>query len=243
MIKSILTLILLLFIFPAAAQENIDRNIKQIQKEKYNNEVCLDFLDEEDLQKKGENIVQIIIVRHGEPAMVKKGWKNRDQAVRYTEMYDSVGVYDFNKMPVCLQAQELDTVYTSKLPRAIDTAEKTVGDEFIIQQDARFNEFERKVIKFPNIKLPGKFWSITTRLVWMMGFNHKGIESFSEAKKRAKKSALYLDDKAISDGKAVLFAHGFLNKYIKKYLKKEGYKVINFDGQKYLGAYYFYKVK
>lgn len=241
MIKTISTLIFFLLLFPALAQEHINREIKQLQKDKFKNDLCLDFINLEDLSENVQGLVQIIIVRHGEPAMEKKGWINRDQAIRYTEMYDSVGVYDFDKKPVCLQPQELDTVYTSKLPRAIDTAEKTLGGEFVIQHEARFNEFERKVIKFPNIKLPRKFWSITTRLVWMMGFNHKGIESFSDAKKRARKSALYLDGKARNNGKTLLFAHGFLNKYVKKYLKKEGYRVLNLDGQKYLGAYYFYK--
>jgi hypothetical protein len=62
------------------------------------------------------------------------------------------------------------------------------------------------------------------------------------AKDRAKEAALFLDRRAQRDRKALLFAHGFLNRYIKKYLKEEGYEVVNLEGQKYLGAYYFYKI-
>ena len=77
----------------------------------------------------------------------------------------------------------------------------------------------------------------------MMGFNKKDIESFSRAKDRSRRAAFFLNDKAESYGKAVLFSHGFLNKYIKKYLKKEGYRAVNLNGQKYLEAYYFYRIK
>jgi hypothetical protein len=75
-----------------------------------------------------------------------------------------------------------------------------------------------------------------------MGFNKKGIESFSQAKERARRAAFFLDDKAEINGKTVLFSHGFLNKYINRYLKREGYKSVDLNGQKYLGAYYFYKI-
>ena len=226
------------------AQDKNLKDIKQIQLDKFKQGVCLDFVREIDLPEFNETEVQqIFIIRHGEPAMNKKGWKNRKEAIKYMEMYDSVGVYDFDKKPICLREIDLKVVYTSKLPRAMDTAEKTFGDTVPSDSYALFNEFERKVIKFPNIKLPRKFWSITTRMVWMMGMNKKGIESFSQAKNRSRRAAFFLDDKAENNEKVVLFSHGFLNRYVKKYLKKQGYKLVNLEGQNYLGSYYFYKIK
>lgn len=242
MIRVTSTIFLLLFISSSYAQGNLEKEIKDFQLDRFYNETCLDFVRSTDFPDFSGNISQIIIIRHGEPAMNKGGWKDRDEAIGYTEKYDSVGVYDFEKKPICMRSNELDTVFTSKLPRAINTAEKTLGDEYYLENMELFNEFERKIIKFPNIKLPRQFWSITTRGVWMMGFNHGGIESFSEAKARAHKAASFLDQQAVNHGKSLLFAHGFLNKYVKRYLKKSGYKVVDMDGQKYLGAYYFYKV-
>lgn len=242
MIKATTTLALFLFLSPCLAQKHLVREIKHIQLEKFNNEICLDFVRVVDNLEIDDTFKQIIIIRHGEPAMNKNGWKDRDEAIRYTEMYDSVGVYDFDRKPICLRDNDINTVFTSKLPRAINTAEKTLSNEFPIESMELFNEFERKIIKFPNIKLPRNFWSVSTRMVWMMGFNDQGIESFSQAKQRANEAAFFLDEEAGKYGKALLFSHGFLNKYIKKYLKKSGYKVIDLDGQKYLGAYYFYKV-
>jgi hypothetical protein len=226
------------------AQESLLSKIRQLQQERFNDGECLDFVRAGDLEGLDEGqLQQIIIIRHGEPAMNKKGWKNRNEAIRYTEMYDSVGVYHFDEKPVCLRNYDETFIFTSKLPRAINTAEKTIGDDGQFESLVLFNEFERKVIEFPNIKLPRQFWSITTRAVWMMGFNDKGIESFGQAKSRADRAAVFLDEKTKTNEKVLLFAHGFLNKYVKKTLKKSGYKTLDFNGQKYLGAYYFYKLK
>jgi len=242
MIKATTTLALFLFLSPCLAQKDLEREIKQIQLEKFYDEICLDFVRPTDIHQIDSGVKQIIIIRHGEPAMNKNGWKDRDEAIRYTKMYDSVGVYDFDRKPICLRNDDLNIVFTSELPRAINTAEKTFIHEFPMESMELFNEFERKIINFPNIKLPRQFWSVTTRMVWMMGFNDKGIESFSQAKHRANEAAVFLDEEAKKYGKTLLFSHGFLNKYIKRYLMKSGYKVIDLDGQKYLGAYYFYKV-
>ena len=243
MYKLITTLFLLFVFTDFSAQSHVKKEISKFQKGRFNNGICLDFIRDHDLPGIEDSIIeQIIIIRHGEPAMNKKGWKNRKEAIRYTEMYDSVGVYDFEEKPICLRENDLSVVYTSNLPRAINTAEKTFDGEMRLEPMGLFNEFERKVIKFPNIKLPRQFWSVTTRIVWMMGFNKKGIESFSDAKHRSERAAQFLDNNAGGSGKTVLFAHGFLNKYVKRYLKKSGFKVVNLDGQEYLGAYYFYKI-
>jgi broad specificity phosphatase PhoE len=226
------------------AQENLPARIRRHQLENFKAGDCLDFIRTGDLENLDEGrLQQIIIIRHGEPAMNKKGWKNRKEAIRYTEMYDSVGVYNFDTNPICLRNFDKTRIFTSTLPRAINTAEKTILGNGKFQSLAIFNEFERKIIQFPNIKLPRQFWSITTRTVWMMGFNDRGIESFGEAKARAGRAATILDEAAQSGDKVLLFAHGFLNKYVKRYLKKSGYTTLDLDGQKYLGAYYFCKTK
>ena len=226
------------------AQQDVLKKIEDIQLNKFLDDQCLDFVRKGDIQTdKYDTLLQIILIRHGEPAFNKKGWRNRDEAIEYIKKYDAVGVYHFDHKPVCFREDEPTLVFTSKLPRAIDTADKTFGKAYQIKSKSLFNEFERKVIKFPNLKLPGKFWSVTSRVIWILGFNHKGIESFSEARARSREAAIFLDQNTQKYAKTILFSHGFLNRYIKKELKKSGYKVIDMDGQKYLGAYYFYKVK
>lgn len=227
----------------AYCQENIFREIKKIQIGNFKNGSCLEFIHQDDLPTfEISHLQQVIIIRHGEPALNKKGCKNRQEAIRFTEMYDSVGVYDFEEKPICLSETEVNVVYTSKLPRAINTAEKTVAEAVPMESYKFFNEFERKVMCFPNVKMPRRFWSITSGFLWILGCNHKGIETFTEAKNRSKRAAFFLDDKAENHGKAVLFSHGFLNRFINRYMKKLGYKSLNLNGKKYLGAYYFYKI-
>ncbi len=241
--KSILFLCMFI-VYAAYGQKNVFDKIREFQRARFENGDCLDFVREGDIADLNiEQLEQIIIIRHGEPALDKGGWKNREEAILYTKMYDAVGVYDFDKKPICLRASDLSVVYTSRLPRAINTAEKTLNGSIPMMQLELFNEFERKIIKFPNIRLPRKFWSVTTRLVWIMGGNHKGIETFTEAKSRAGIAASFLDKRAKRNGKTLLFAHGFLNKYIKKYLRQSGYESLSFHGQQYLGAYYFYRIK
>ena len=93
MIKVLSTFILFSALGPVFAQNTIDRQIRRIQLERFDHEVCLDFIRPGDLADNNLRIDQIIIIRHGEPAMDKKGWKDRDEAIRYVKMYDSVGVY------------------------------------------------------------------------------------------------------------------------------------------------------
>ena len=243
MIKVAATYFFCLMLSLSVAQPNLVKEIKEIQLDNLYNESCLDFIRTSDVPDHDiSGLQQIIIIRHGEPAMNKRGWKSRDEAIQYAKMYDSVGIYDFDQKPICLRENDLDTIYTSLLPRAIDTAEKTMGDSTLLAKDALFNEFERKIIRFPNIVLPRQFWSVASRSLWIIGFNNKGIESFSEARERSRKAARFLDEKSNDYGKVLLFAHGFMNKFIKKYLRKMGYNTIDLDGQEYLGAYYFYKI-
>ena len=194
----------------AFGQLNKHNEIKDFHRHRFQSGECLDFIRDGDINGfNGDELQQIIIIRHGEPAMNKKGWKNRKEAIAYTKMYDAVGIYNFEKKPICLRAYDIPLIYTSRLPRAINTAERTIEGELPILQLDLFNEFERKIIKFPNIKLPMKFWSVTSRMVWIIGFNNWGIESFREAKERAQRAAYYLDNKAERNRKTVLFAHGF----------------------------------
>ncbi len=238
-----LTCIFILFGYFATAQQGITKKIKDIQRAKLKAGACTDFIRVEDLPElNNTKINQIFIIRHGEPALEKNKWLNRDMAINYAKMYDLVGVYNFDTKPICLRAKnEIRKVYSSNLQRTIDTAEKTFDQSIIVEPHAGFNEFERSEIKFLNIKLPRQFWSISARSTWILGINKRGIESFSQAKDRSRRAAFFLNDDANNHGKTMLFSHGFINKYIKRYLKKLGYHSVNLKGQKYLGSYYFFK--
>jgi hypothetical protein len=86
------------------------------------------------------------------------------------------------------------------------------------------------------MKMPIKFWTTASRALWMMGLNDKNIESFRRAKKRAIKNTKNLTLKAERDGMIILVAHGLHNKYLKKYLRKSGWTVVQNTGNDYLSV-------
>lgn len=184
---------------------------------------------------------QIMLIRHGEPALNKKGWKNKIGARSFIKAYDSVGIYTPGYIPVMLYDNEVEEIQTSSLERSKHTARLLFGEERSYKHDTIFREFERKIIGLPNIKLPLKFWLINSRIFWFLGMNKKGIESFSSARKRAKRATTKLEGLAKERKKVVLVSHGLLNRYLVKYLKKRGWEVAHDGGKDYLAVWLLFR--
>lgn len=181
------------------------------------------------------SIKQIVLIRHGEPDLNKKGWRNRKEAIQYMHDYDSVGVKPLFKHPLCLDGLKTEPIYMSPIPRAASTAELAFPG-FSLDANINFREFERKTMKFCNIKMPLKFWTTGSRILWFMGMNKKDIESSREAKKRARNNAEFLVTRTGDRDQVILVAHGLHNKYVKKYLRKMGWKKVYDEGNGYLSV-------
>lgn len=179
---------------------------------------------------------QIIMIRHGEPDLNKKGWRNRDEAILYMQEYDSAKVIPFSDIPLNLNNIPIDTILHSSLPRAQHTAQLAFGKTNVLVENTNYREFERKTMKWCNIKMPTKCWTSGSRILWLMGWNDKNIESFREAKIRAKNNGNDLASKARKDDIVILVAHGLHNKYVKKYLRKGGWKLVYNNGNGYLSV-------
>lgn len=236
-VRSILVVLLLCF-SSAAVFSQVDQVADfygQVEKKNKQEHQTITFVSEEmNLVQDYSKLSQIILVRHGEPALNKKGWRKRKEAIQFTKDYDSVGIYPPEFVPVVLQPNEIKVIYTSSIPRSISTAALVLGQKELQYPDSMFREFERKIFSFPNMKLGLKFWLTTSRVLWFMGFNKKGIESFSEAKARARLGAEFLEKEALKEGKTLLVSHGLLNHFLVKYLKKQGWKEVYDGGKGYL---------
>ncbi len=215
-----------------AQLEDLTAHYKKLEEQSKKELVTVHFINEEmELLEDFVKLKQIILLRHGEPALNKKGWRKRKEAISFINVYDSVGVYPPEYSPVNLRPGEIDIIYTSSINRSISTAEQLFQRPEDQKAKVIFREFERKIFAFPNIKLPLKWWLTGSRIFWFMGLNKKGIESFSEAKSRAKKAATILEESNKNNGKTLLVSHGLLNHYLVKYLAKNGWKEV-FDGGK-----------
>ncbi len=193
------------------------------------------FISEEmNLVEDYSKLSQIILLRHGEPALNKKGRRKRKEAMQYILDYDSVGIYAPGFVPVEINSDELKVIHTSSIPRSISTAKLVFDREDLQRPDSLFREFERKIFRFPNMRLGLKFWLTGSRVLWFMGLNKKDIESFSKAKARARLGVKFLEEDARKNGKALLVSHGLLNHYLVKYLKKNGWTQVYDGGKGYL---------
>ncbi len=230
---------------PVSAQlDVVKKHYKKFEKQSKDVSVTLRFIQEEmNLVENFSRLQQIVLLRHGEPALNKKGWRKRKEAIRFIAQYDSVGVYPPEHVPIKLSAREVDVIFTSTLNRSISTAEQLFQGFEDQRDESIFREFERKVFSFFNIKLPLKWWTTGSRVFWLMGFNKKGIESFSEAKQRAKEAAIFLETHASENGKTLLVSHGLLNHYLVKYLKKNGWTQVFDGGKDYLSQKILVKYK
>jgi hypothetical protein len=177
-----------------AQAEKIEAYFEALKEDKKHPETTISFVQEEmGLVEDYSKLAQIILVRHGEPALNKTRRRNRKEAVQFAKDYDSVGIYAPAFIPVTITADELKVIHTSSINRSISTAQKVFNREDLQQPDTLFREFERKIFPFPNIRLRTKWWNIGSRILWFLGVNKKGVESFSNAKKRVRASSRFPD--------------------------------------------------
>ncbi len=188
-------------------------------------------------------IRQIALVRHGEPDLHKTGRFNYEEAKEYIKNYDSVGILIPDEPFFMVEEEEDILFYTSTLNRARSTAEYLFGSDTEIEQSADFREFERSLGRRSITRgLPLRYWTVTARIEWMLGINRDGVESFQEAKQRALAGAQKLDEVSKETPKVVLVAHGFLNRYLTRYLEDMGWEVVRDGGRNYFATTILAKV-
>ncbi len=216
------------------AQQHGYRDIRQHYQSQQAREPGKDgvisFIDETRVSlDKNQQIYQIILIRHGVPRIKRKGWLSFYGAQAWLEAYDTVEVYPIKTSPVLIDPAQITFVRSSPLPRARSTAEQLFQEDFIINYDPLFIEFRNEIVPLPWIKLPVKWWSLTSRLLWMAGLHSGRVSSFPQEKERARQGAGKLDSIARQEHRVVLVSHGFLNRYLIRYLKKKGWKH-SYDG-------------
>jgi len=195
------------------------------------------------LVKKGKRMLQIYLIRHAKPDLKKKNFYSAAEAQQYIHNYNSVEIKPFNPALVKVNLKPNHIIYCSNLPRSQETALAIFSDKYPIVSDTVFREFEIRMIEANSIiKLPLGIWQAFSRGSWLLGFNHKGIESYKQAKKRASLAADNLIKVANVEETAVLIAHGMLNGAIEKELTRKGWKVVQKRGQVNLGATVLQKI-
>ncbi|MBB6611165.1 histidine phosphatase family protein [Pontibacter sp. Tf4] len=168
--------------------------------------------------------LRIFLIRHARPLVSKKGLFNSAAARQYISDYDAAQVEEFVLAHEAIPYKQITKVHCSTLVRAQLTAKAIFGEEVQLIIDGNFREFERKVFSLPWLRLPIKLWLVAARILWFLGFNSRGIETFKQARARARTAASQLATEAKKETIAVLVAHGLLNYFILRELKRMGWQ-------------------
>ena len=203
----------------------------------------VDTNEQMELKKIGKRKLQIYLIRHAKPSVKKKLFYSAKEAQQYVYDYNSVPVIPIDKSLVNVNLRSDHVIYCSNLPRSQETALTIFGDNYPVVADSIFREFEIRMINANSIvKLPLALWQAFSRGSWMLGYNHRGIESRKESKLRTKQATENLIKVAEKEETAVLVAHGMLNGGIAKELRKQGWRITQKKGHVNLGATILVKI-
>lgn len=187
-------------------------------------------------ENKANARLHIFLIRHYKPQLVRAGFFNHIRAKQFINDYDAAGIETLINKPAGLPYAEIKRVHTSALPRAKQTALALFGPGVALVEDKIFNECERKILALPLLQFPIKVWLAGARLLWLMGLNSQGIETYRQARQRARQAAETLINYAAEEQNTVLVAHGMLNLFIKQFLKQTGWQIIRQEGNGYLAV-------
>jgi broad specificity phosphatase PhoE len=183
-----------------------------------------------------EPALHIFLVRHYKPKVARAGFYNYTGAAQFIRDYDAAGIEEIINKPAGLPFEEVKRVHCSALPRARQTALAIFGPDITLVEDKLFNECERKILSLPLLRFPLKAWLAGARILWFLGLNSRGIETYKQARHRARQCATLLAQYAAEENKTVLVAHGMLNIFIRRYLKKSGWREVRHDGSGFLAV-------
>lgn len=145
--------------------------------------------------------------------------------------YDESGLHPDEEPPQSLIdiASNAETVLSSTLPRAIETARHATKGEREAPADPMYVEAPLPAPPVPFLKLSPTTWSVISRSFWFLGYAPGGIESHREAWTRVDEIRDRLINHA-ARGDVLLCAHGYLNWMIDRKLRASGWRRADREG-------------
>ena len=178
---------------------------------------------------------QIVLARHGEPALSRKVMLNAAGYGEFWARYEIGGLLPGQTPPDRLKRFVADcgTLVTSTRLRAIQSAQTVVGDKTFDRYEILI-EAPLPPPRFPAwVRLSPKIWGFVARVWWWYLNHHDGQESRAEAEARADEAAALLVGFAANGQTVVVMAHGFFNHLIGRSLRRQGWKLAESEGYKY----------
>lgn len=170
--------------------------------------------------------MEISLIRHGKSKCTENNRITCNEFKNWVEKYDYFGVFEENSYPLetLEKIATANIVITSDLNRSIESAKLLNSNRKSISfPHFRETELPTPLTNLWGLKLNPSIWAVILRCLWFIGYS-RGCESYSNAKKRAKKASKLLVEYAHENSSVVLVGHGFFNMLIAKRLQKKGWK-------------------
>lgn len=177
----------------------------------------------------------IILARHGKPALSRRCWLSADQYRQWWALYDEGGLMAGQTAPdsILATADAAGVILASTLRRAQETA-NAVARGRAFHSDAILVEAPLPPPHWPDwFKLPPRLWGVLARIWWHVFDHHDGQESRAGAEARASQAAERLIAHASKGQDVLVLAHGYFNHMIGCQLRARGWKLVEDQGFKY----------
>ncbi|MEZ8097216.1 histidine phosphatase family protein [Photobacterium swingsii] len=169
--------------------------------------------------------MEIILIRHGKPTGATNPKLTAREFALWVRKYNHSEIVVDSEPPEQLKAELHDHyVVSSDLRRSVHSAIKCLSKEPEVKLK-NLREFDIPRYKIPFL-LRANHWLILSRILWLLGITSR-VESYKDAKSRAKDSALTLAALAEDKRKLAVFGHGLVNRAIARELEKCGWSCIN----------------
>ncbi|MBU6472373.1 MAG: histidine phosphatase family protein [Alphaproteobacteria bacterium] len=168
--------------------------------------------------------LQIVLIRHGQPAIAISPRTGHQGFGRYIDQYEEAGLDPQSLPPAELTdlLGELKAVFTSDRKRAHESA-RALAPKAELIADPLFVEAPLASPRIPLLRMTVPKWAVVARILWHAGY-HPEIEPPAKARARAGKAADILIACAEKDGLAVLVAPGYFNFLIGRALQARGFR-------------------
>ncbi len=186
---------------------------------------------------------RIITARHGRPDLSRDVTITAREYGDWWARYDESGLHPDERPPAGLVAlaKSAETVLSSTLPRAIETAQQATGGARDVPADPMFVEAPLPPPPWPDfIRLRPGQWGVVSRILWNLGYAPSGVENIGDTWVRVDKIIARLEE-LTRNGDVLLCAHGYLNWMIDRRLRREGWTRTERDGGNHYWSWRIYE--
>ena len=174
---------------------------------------------------------RIITARHGRPDLARDVRITAREYGDWWARYDESGLHPDERPPAGLVAiaDGAQTILSSTLPRAIETARHVTRSARDVPADPMFVEAPLPPPPVPLLKLRPGAWGVVSRAFWIAGYAPAGVEHRRDTWARVDRIIVRLQDFA-QNGDVLLCAHGYLNWMISRRMPGNGWRLAERDG-------------